>query len=116
MQKSRILIIIACVAFLVILINTTFTGFISISLNLPKSEVSKKIETLYELANPGTNVEVLTLKEESGLYKVFIKAVSTTGTNYAEIYVTKTLWPDFSKKEFMKALRWFSRQKRNFGR
>ena len=36
--------------------------------------------------------------------------------SYAEIYVTKTLWPDFSKKEFMKALRWFSRQKRNFGR
>ncbi|MDT7859160.1 MAG: polyprenyl diphosphate synthase [Candidatus Aenigmarchaeota archaeon] len=36
--------------------------------------------------------------------------------SYAEIYVTKTLWPDFSKKEFMKALRWFSQQKRNFGR
>ncbi|MCC5994372.1 MAG: di-trans,poly-cis-decaprenylcistransferase [Candidatus Aenigmarchaeota archaeon] len=36
--------------------------------------------------------------------------------SYAEIYVTKTLWPDFSKKEFMKALRWFSRQQRNFGR
>ncbi|MFZ8829901.1 MAG: polyprenyl diphosphate synthase [Candidatus Aenigmatarchaeota archaeon] len=36
--------------------------------------------------------------------------------SYAEIYVTKTLWPDFSKKEFMKALRWFSQQKRNFGK
>jgi tritrans,polycis-undecaprenyl-diphosphate synthase [geranylgeranyl-diphosphate specific] len=36
--------------------------------------------------------------------------------SYAEIYVTKTLWPDFSKKEFMEALRWFSRQQRNFGR
>ena len=36
--------------------------------------------------------------------------------SYAEIYVTKTLWPDFSKKEFMKVLRWFSQQKRNFGR
>jgi undecaprenyl diphosphate synthase len=36
--------------------------------------------------------------------------------SYAEIYVTKTLWPDFSKKEFVKALRWFSQQKRNFGR
>jgi tritrans,polycis-undecaprenyl-diphosphate synthase [geranylgeranyl-diphosphate specific] len=36
--------------------------------------------------------------------------------SYAEIYVTKTLWPDFSKKEFMKALRWYSQQKRNFGR
>jgi tritrans,polycis-undecaprenyl-diphosphate synthase [geranylgeranyl-diphosphate specific] len=36
--------------------------------------------------------------------------------SYAEIYVTKTLWPDFSKREFMKALRWYSQQKRNFGR
>jgi tritrans,polycis-undecaprenyl-diphosphate synthase [geranylgeranyl-diphosphate specific] len=36
--------------------------------------------------------------------------------SYAEIYVTKTLWPDFSKKEFMKALRWYSQQKRNFGK
>lgn len=34
---------------------------------------------------------------------------------YSEIYVTKTLLPDFSKKEFMKAIRWFSKVKRNFG-
>jgi len=37
-------------------------------------------------------------------------------TTYAEIYVTKTLWPDFSKREFVKALKWFSNLKRNFGR
>jgi len=36
--------------------------------------------------------------------------------SYAEIYVTKTLWPDFSKKEFLKALRWYSQQERKFGR
>lgn len=36
--------------------------------------------------------------------------------SYAEIYVTKTLWPDFSKEEFIKILKWFSKQKRNFGR
>ncbi|MEM5814991.1 MAG: polyprenyl diphosphate synthase [Candidatus Aenigmatarchaeota archaeon] len=36
--------------------------------------------------------------------------------SYAEIYITKTLWPDFSKKEFVRALKWFSEQKRNFGR
>jgi len=34
---------------------------------------------------------------------------------YAEIYVTKTLWPDFSKKDLVKAIRWFDQQKRNFG-
>ena len=37
-------------------------------------------------------------------------------TSYAEIYVTKTLWPDFTKREFIKALKWFSDLKRNFGR
>jgi len=35
---------------------------------------------------------------------------------YAEIYTTKTLWPDFSKREFLKALNWYSSVKRNFGR
>jgi len=35
---------------------------------------------------------------------------------YAEIWVTKTLWPDFSKKEFYKALKWYSNLKRNFGK
>jgi len=35
---------------------------------------------------------------------------------YAEIYTTKTLWPDFSKKEFIKALKWYSSISRNFGR
>jgi tritrans,polycis-undecaprenyl-diphosphate synthase [geranylgeranyl-diphosphate specific] len=35
---------------------------------------------------------------------------------YSEIYVTKTLWPDFSKREFKKALNWFSSIQRNFGK
>ncbi len=34
---------------------------------------------------------------------------------YAEIYFSDTLWPDFSKKEFEKILRWFQKQKRKFG-
>ena len=37
-------------------------------------------------------------------------------STYAEIYVTKTLLPDFSKKEFMKSLKWFNSIKRNFGK
>src|SRR3989344_1704714 len=34
---------------------------------------------------------------------------------YAEIYVTKTLWPDFTKKELIKAIRWYDHVQRNFG-
>jgi len=37
-------------------------------------------------------------------------------TSYAELYFTKTLWPDFSKKELKKAIEWFGKQKRNFGK
>lgn len=37
-------------------------------------------------------------------------------SSYSEMYVTKTLLPDFSKKEFVKALEWFSSQQRNFGK
>jgi len=35
---------------------------------------------------------------------------------YAEFYVTKTLWPDFSKREFVKAIKWYNSVQKNFGR
>jgi len=84
---KTLIIIIATVLFVFIILFGL--GYFSFSLSLPKGEVGKKIERLYELANPGTNVEILTLNEESGLYKALIKVVSPTGTNYAEVYVTK---------------------------
>ena len=37
-------------------------------------------------------------------------------TAYSELYFTKVLWPDFSPKELEKAIRWYSSQKRNFGK
>lgn len=36
-------------------------------------------------------------------------------TAYSEIYVTETLWPDFDKPEFIKALMDFQNRKRRFG-
>ena len=35
---------------------------------------------------------------------------------YSEIYFSNTLWPDFSKKEFEKILKWFWFQERKFGK
>jgi len=35
---------------------------------------------------------------------------------YTEIYFTKTLWPDFRKKEFLKAIEEFKKRERLFGR
>jgi len=37
-------------------------------------------------------------------------------TAYAEIYVTNVLWPDFTKKDLVKAIKWFNNMKRNFGK
>ena len=37
-------------------------------------------------------------------------------SEYAELYFTETLWPDLTLEEVDRALEWFSRQKRNFGR
>jgi len=37
-------------------------------------------------------------------------------TAYAELYFSDTLWPDFSRKEFEKILKWFWDQKRKFGK
>jgi tritrans,polycis-undecaprenyl-diphosphate synthase [geranylgeranyl-diphosphate specific] len=35
---------------------------------------------------------------------------------YSELYFTETLWPDFSRKEFDKIIRWFWEQERRFGK
>jgi len=35
---------------------------------------------------------------------------------YAELYFTDTLWPDFSKKEFDKIMKWYFSQKKKFGK
>jgi undecaprenyl diphosphate synthase len=34
---------------------------------------------------------------------------------YTEIYITPTLWPDFGKKEYIKAIRDFQERERRFG-
>jgi tritrans,polycis-undecaprenyl-diphosphate synthase [geranylgeranyl-diphosphate specific] len=35
---------------------------------------------------------------------------------YAEIFTTKVLWPDFSKKDLIKAIKWYNSVQRNFGK
>jgi len=34
---------------------------------------------------------------------------------YSELYITPTLWPDFNKKELLKAIKEFSTRERRFG-
>ena len=35
---------------------------------------------------------------------------------YSELYFTDVLWPDFSTKEFDKAVGWYTERQRRFGR
>ncbi len=35
---------------------------------------------------------------------------------YTEIFVTETLWPDFSKQEFLQILKHYQRRERRFGK
>lgn len=37
-------------------------------------------------------------------------------TAYSEFYFTKTLWPDFNVSELKKAIAWYKKQRRNFGK
>ncbi|MEM5828327.1 MAG: polyprenyl diphosphate synthase [Candidatus Aenigmatarchaeota archaeon] len=37
-------------------------------------------------------------------------------STYAEIYVTKKLWPEISKRDILNAIKWYSRVQRNFGK
>ncbi len=37
-------------------------------------------------------------------------------TAYSELYFTPTLWPDFGAKELRRAVSWYQKQKRNFGK
>lgn len=88
MNKSRILTIVVALVLLFVVIFAAF-GYMSFSFSLPKGEVSKKVKNLYELANPGTTVEIISMTEESGLYKAVAKVTGSSGTTYTEVYVTK---------------------------
>ncbi len=55
----------------------------------PTSEIEEKVKNLYELANPGSSAEIISINEESGVYKVVVKIITAAGTTYREAYVTK---------------------------
>jgi hypothetical protein len=58
--------------------------------SLTSSTVKADLENLYELANPGTDAQVVALQDESGLYKAVVKITNLDGgTDFAEVWVTK---------------------------
>lgn len=47
------------------------------------------VKRLYELANPGITAEVVSIADDSGMYKVGVKLTGTSNSNYGEVWVTK---------------------------
>lgn len=50
-----------------------------------KDKVGKRVKEVYSLSNPNQNVEISSVTEENGLYKVIIKS----NTQLQEVYVTQ---------------------------
>ena len=66
--------------------------------------------SLYSAGNPDPDLVIRT----SGEYRIsnFLLWQSA----YAEYYFTDVLWPDFDKKELLKAIESYSKRERRFGR
>ncbi len=85
------------------------------AVNLALSEGKKKLDGpsfegyLYTAGLPDPDLVIRT----SGEYRIsnFLLWQSA----YSELYITETLWPDFGKKEFLKALAEYKKRERRFG-
>lgn len=92
-------------------------------------ELTEVMKKLAEKAIKGGRIEVTQKDiEQNLLVPVPVDLMIRTGgmsrlsnfllwqAAYAELYVTKTLWPDFTKKELVKAIKWYNSIQKNFGR
>ncbi len=92
-------------------------------------ELIEAIKKVAEDAVKTGKVEITPRDVEKGLYvPTPVDLIIRTGgrsrlsnfmlwqASYAEIYVTETLWPDFSREELLKSVEWFNTIQRNFGR
>ncbi|MEM7827036.1 MAG: hypothetical protein QXQ40_02320 [Candidatus Aenigmatarchaeota archaeon] len=87
-KKFVISIAIVIIALAFLLFAFSATGMLTLYTH-SKQEVINKIKNIFELSNPGTTIEILSINEESGLYKFILKARSINGVNYMEVYATK---------------------------
>jgi hypothetical protein len=67
-------------------------GFLVSNFIIPmlyKSAAEQKVKKFYELIFPDSKAEIISLKEESGIYKILVKITSAGTVSYQEAYVTK---------------------------
>lgn len=81
-----ILLLIVIVVIVGLFTSANLTGLFTSN----NDDVSSKVESLYELTNPGVNVSIVKIDKVSGMYKVLFKAVDVVGgTTYQEVYITQ---------------------------
>ena len=83
-RSRRPLLVGICIVLVLALI---FLGVYYFSI-MPNT-VSDKVKNLYQLGNPGTTVDIVSINDDSGLYRILMKTTSSAGTNYIEAYATK---------------------------
>ncbi len=74
--------------FLLVILSLAFPKLGSVGM-FSYQDVDSKIKNFYELALPGTQVEIVNKQEEHGMYKILVKVTSPLGTTYREAYVSK---------------------------
>jgi hypothetical protein len=87
-KRIGIFLIIVLLAILILIITNVIPIKIS-GFAVSQNDVAQKVKSLYELANPGTAIEIVAVTEQSGLYKIVLKATDSSGTTYREAFVTK---------------------------
>ncbi len=89
-QKARSIVRIFFFGILIIIIIGSVVMLKNSFTSSPSdSKAAESVKKLYELANPGTLFEITAVNEASGVYKVLLKSVGPSGTNYNDVYVTK---------------------------
>ncbi len=51
--------------------------------------VAASVRELYEIANPGSSVEIVAVKDEGNMFKIILKLTDARGSFYREVYVSK---------------------------
>jgi len=94
-----------------------------------KFEITRAVKSLVKKAIKSGKVEITekTIQEHLFVSSNVDLVIRTGGMSrlsnfmlwqaaYGEMYVTDCLWPDFSKRELVKSIKWFNSVKRNFGK
>lgn len=87
-KKFLLGLVIAVIALISVFLVASRTGLLTFS-SISQKDVMNKVKEVLELSNPGTSIEIASISEESGLYKILVKATGALGTNYMEFHVTK---------------------------